>query len=95
MDTVGEEEIAAAAAAAADEERLRTPIDDGPKDDRKEERALAAACWREALEREVGGPEALRGERSEPEALERLVALDERLQSEKVFGRTQENGPTN
>jgi ribonuclease HI len=95
MDTVGEEEIAAAAAAAADEERLRTPIDDGPKDDRKEERALAAACWREALEREVGGPEALRGERSEPEALERLVALAERLQSEHGFGRTPENCPTN
>lgn len=90
MDTVGEEEIAAAAAATADEERLRTPIGDVPKDDQKEERALAAACWREALEREAGGPEALRGERSEPEALERLVALAERLQSEHGFGRTPE-----
>jgi hypothetical protein len=44
MDTVGEEEIAAAAAAAADEERLRTPIDDGPKDDRKEEPSQGGKC---------------------------------------------------
>ena len=96
MDTVGEEEIAAAAAAAAaDEERFRTPIDDVPKGDKGEERALAAACWREALEREAGGPEALRGERSEPEALGRLVALAERLQSEHGFGRSPEYSPTN